>query len=118
MADQPKSPDQTVPAMAAHPATSAIEFPRKGTPLHMMTSRQKLGYAVQQGYLDRATARDIVGTRTPIAAMSDPRLRGLSTAMMLGDTNWRPKTGSTPGPSMFGGVPSTQPKQAPPEHSY
>jgi hypothetical protein len=109
---QGQRPDQAdVPAAqmlnASHPAESPLQAPPRGTPLHMMSAKQQLGYAVQNGYLDSQTARDIVGNRTPISALSDPRLRGLGTAMRMGDKNWR-MPGSQPNRTMFGKVAAAQ----------
>ena len=103
----------TQPLNAAHPADSPLEMPRKGTPLHMMSAKQKLGYAVKNGYLPRHLAEEIVGTKTPIAALNDPRLSGLSTAMMMGDTHWRPR-GTGTGQTMFGRTEPAQASQAKP----
>lgn len=98
MSDTPASP---YAAPAVRPAVPRIQRPDPRKPLWQMTHAEKIGRAVEQGMVSRDYAERALSTKDAGVVFNGSEMRGLSTALMLGDSRWRPGRGSSPGASLY-----------------
>lgn len=69
--------------------------PRK--PISQMSHIERISKAVAEGMLPRDYAENVLGSKDAGTVYNSPELRGLGTALLMGDKRWRPGTGVTPG---------------------
>lgn len=88
-------------APTVRPAVPRIQRPDPRKPLWQMTHAEKIGRAVEQGMVPRHYAEEALSTKDAAVVFNGAEMRGLGTALMLGDSRWRPGKGSAPGSSMY-----------------
>ena len=92
--ESPKYAEQS-----AHPAGPRLRRTDPRKPLWQMSHEEKISRAVEHGMIDRQSAEQALSTKD--AGVVFNSLRGLGTALLMGDRRWRPQAngqmGTSPG---------------------